>query len=72
MVPGQALPRVVTSGLGGVFPAGLVVGKLSRVEPSPDGLFQTGEVQLDDRLAALDEVTVLVAENPPASAPPAP
>jgi rod shape-determining protein MreC len=59
--------RLLTSGLGGVFPAGLPVGRLTRVEPSPDGLFQTGEVELPAALLALDEVTVLV---PDASAPP--
>lgn len=31
-----------------------------KVEPSTDGLFKSGEVKLDDRLAALTEVTVLV------------
>jgi rod shape-determining protein MreC len=54
--------RLLTSGLGGVFPAGLPVGRLMRVEPSPDGLFQTGEVELPAALLALDEVTVLVPD----------
>jgi len=62
--------RLLTSGLGGVFPAGLPVGWLTRVEPSPDGLFQTGEVRLDGRLSTLDEVTVLVPERPPPSSAP--
>jgi rod shape-determining protein MreC len=57
--------RLLTSGLGGVFPAGLAIGWLTRVEPSPDGLFQTGEVRLDSRLSTLDEVTVLVPETSP-------
>ncbi|MEI6862667.1 MAG: rod shape-determining protein MreC [Verrucomicrobiota bacterium] len=54
--------RLLTSGNGGVFPAGLPVGLLMRVEPSPDGLFQTGEVLLPTKLSALDEVTVLVPD----------
>ncbi len=66
---------LVTSGLGGVFPPGLTIGTLMRVEPSTDGLFKTGEVQLDPRLAELTEVTVLVPlapeEAPPAPAAPA-
>ncbi|MSU69445.1 MAG: rod shape-determining protein MreC [Opitutaceae bacterium] len=55
---------LVTSGLGGVFPAGLVIGQITRVEPSTDGLFQTGDVHLDPRLTSLNEVTVLVPLNP--------
>jgi rod shape-determining protein MreC len=71
--PGHA-PRLVTSGLGGVFPAGLTIGRLVRVVPSDDGLFKTGVVELDDRLSQLTEVTVLVPEERPAAiaAPPAP
>lgn len=56
--------RLVTSGLGGVFPPGLTLGSVVKVEPSPDGLFKNGEVQLDPNLASLTEVTVLVPLNP--------
>jgi rod shape-determining protein MreC len=59
----NASRRVVTSGLGGVFPAGLTIGQLLEVQPSGDGLFKTGVVQLDPRLAELTEVTVLVPEQ---------
>ena len=60
-----AAPRhLVTSGLGGVFPAGLTIGDLTALEPSTDGLFKTGEVKLDDRLGTLTEVTILVPLNP--------
>lgn len=55
--------RLVTSGLGGVFPPGLTIGEITRLEPSTDGLFKTGEVRLDDRLGELTEVTVLVPLN---------
>lgn len=54
--------RLVTSGLGGVFPPNLTIGHLTSVEPSSDGLFKTGEVRLDPALSALNEVTVLVPE----------
>lgn len=56
--------RLVTSGLGGVFPPGLTLGSVTKVEPSTDGLFKTGEVQLDPNLANLTEVTVLVSVDP--------
>ena len=56
--------KLVTSGLGGVFPPGLSLGTVTKVEPSADGLFKTGEVQLDPRLSSLTEVTVLVPLNP--------
>jgi rod shape-determining protein MreC len=54
--------RLVTSGLGGVFPPNLTIGYLIKVEPSSDGLFKSGEVRLDRTLSALNEVTVLVPE----------
>ena len=60
----QSPKRLVTSGLGGIFPAGLTIGLITKVEPSPDGLFKTGEVQLDPNLSRLAEVTILVPLNP--------
>ena len=52
--------RLVTSGFGGVFPPGLTLGIITRVTIGSDGLFQSGEVKLDERLGSLTEVTVLV------------
>ena len=56
--------RLVTSGLGGVFPPGLIIGEITTLELGADGLFKTGEVTLDERLGSLTEVTVLVPLNP--------
>ncbi len=52
--------RLVTSGLGGVFPPGLTLGTITVARIASDGLFKTGEVKLDERLGSLTEVTVLV------------
>ncbi len=57
-------PRIlVTSGLGGVFPPGLHIGRITSLEPSAEGLFQTGRVELDQRLNSLYEVAVLIPED---------
>lgn len=58
-----ATKRLVTSGLG-VFPPGLLIGEITGLELSADGLFKSGEVQLDQRLGTLSEVTVLIPLNP--------
>jgi rod shape-determining protein MreC len=55
--------RLATSGLGGVYPPGLTIGRIVHVESSADGLFKTGEVELDPRLSELTEVTVLVKQD---------
>ena len=52
--------RLVTSGLGGVFPAGLNLGQMVQVERGGDGLFQAGVVELDPHLTDVMEVAVLV------------
>ncbi len=56
--------RIVTSGLGGVFPPGLAIGSLVRLEGSGDGLFKTGDVRLDSRLSEISEATILVPVKP--------
>ncbi len=60
----SAPKRLATSGLGGVYPPGLTIGRIDHVESSADGLFKTGQVALDPRLSELTEVTVLVALGP--------
>ena len=65
-VPGDIAPtpaqpaQLVTSGLGGVFPAGLLIGRIQRLNIGPDGQFKEGDVVLDERLSSLSEVAVLV------------
>lgn len=54
-------PRIITSGMGGVFPAGLHIGYLRRLRPGASGMFQDGDIYLDKRLSSLTEVAVLIA-----------
>ncbi len=56
--------RLVTAGLGGVFPAGIVIGHIQNLELDTNGLFKSGTVLLDPRLNELHEVAVLVPLNP--------
>lgn len=55
--PGQA---VVTSGLGGVFPAGIPVGRIVDWRAVESGLYLRARVRLAAQLSALEEVWVLL------------
>jgi rod shape-determining protein MreC len=56
--------EVVTSGLGASFPAGLVVGKITRVG-GDDGMFQSVEVRPTVDVSRVRAVMVLLAPPPP-------
>ncbi len=56
--------KLVSTRLGGTFPPGLAIGSVSWLAPGSTGIFQTGEVLLDERLLSLKEVTVLIPLNP--------
>jgi rod shape-determining protein MreC len=51
---------VVASGLGEVYPKGLLIGTVAAVHQKPQGLFHEVEVQPAVDLAQLEEVLVLV------------
>jgi rod shape-determining protein MreC len=51
--------RVVTSGLGGIFPRDIPVGVVVDAQPVEYGLYTEARVQLNVNLGALDEVWVL-------------
>lgn len=53
---------VITSGLGGVFPKGVVVGYVREVQREQYGLFQTVEVEPAVNFSDLEEVLILVKE----------
>lgn len=58
------LPTLITSGMGGVYPAGLRVGAISRLRQGAGGMFFTGDVLLDQRLSSLTEVAVMIQIPP--------
>jgi len=60
----QAPLKLVTTSLGGTFPAGLAIGSVGWMEPGSSGIFQAGRVALDKRLLNLREVTILIPLNP--------
>ena len=72
----QYLPRtapvdagdvLITSGTGGIFPKGLVVGRVTEVEKPAFGLYQRARAEPSVDFARLEEVVLLV---PDASVPP--
>ena len=52
--------KVLSSGLGGIFPKGLVVGTVTNVKKKKQGLFQEITVTPKADLARLEEVLVLL------------
>ncbi|MEI6516030.1 MAG: rod shape-determining protein MreC [bacterium] len=54
---------VMTSGLGGVFPAGLMVGRVVRMRPDESGLYQQAEIAPAADLARLQRVLVIMSED---------
>lgn len=52
--------RVVTSGQGGVFPAGILVGQIADFRTIGYGLYKEARVSLAVRMSALEEVFVIV------------
>ncbi len=61
---------VITSGLGGVFPAGLLVGKVVEVKPDQYGLNQTALVKPGADFYDIKNVIVIrrIMQQPDASA----
>ncbi len=57
--------RVVTSGTGGVFPKGLVLGTVTAVSPSDFGMFRAVDITPAVNLSRLEEVLVLLPEVRP-------
>ena len=56
----DGLHALFTSGLGEIFPRGILVGKLLAVEPAPGSLTTTAQVKLSVNSSKLNEVWVLM------------
>ncbi len=56
--------KIISSGLGGVFPQGLLVGEIVRVEKKKSGLFQYVEVAPGASFATLEEVFIVLTLPP--------
>lgn len=56
--------KVVTSGLGGRYPKGLMIGKISKIEKKSYGLFQHAEIMLSADFTKLEEVFVVGETQP--------
>jgi rod shape-determining protein MreC len=54
--------KVITSGLGGIFPKGLIIGTVTKVERKRPGVFQYVEVAPTVNFSRLEEVLVLKGE----------
>ena len=54
--PGQT---VVTSGMGGIFPPGIPIGKIADFHSAELGMLTEARVKLGANLSALEEVWVL-------------
>jgi rod shape-determining protein MreC len=55
---------VVTSGLGGNFPKGLMVGEIKKVDKKGHGVFQYAELVPSVDLTQLEEVFVIIEPLP--------
>ena len=60
---------IITSGYGGVFPKGIVVGKISAIKNEPGGLLKYGVIEPAVDFQKLEDVEIIVKSR---EAPPAP
>jgi rod shape-determining protein MreC len=55
---------VVTSGIGGVYPKGLLIGDVTKARKDPGELYQRIEVRPTAQIAGIEEVLVLLSKPP--------
>lgn len=56
--------RVVTSGLAGNFPKGLMIGEIKKVDKKGHGIFQSAELVTSVDFTRLEEVLIITASSP--------
>ncbi len=54
--------EVISSGLGGVYPKGLLIGKVIRVEEEKNRLYKVAEIRPAVDFSRLEEVTVIIEQ----------
>lgn len=56
--------RVITSGLGGIFPAGIAIGQVSQVRQRDTDMFQEATIEPSVEFGRLEDVLVIVNHQP--------
>lgn len=54
---------IMTSGIGGVFPAGIPVGRITSVEGETSGLFRTCALKTEVDFGKLEEMMIIASDN---------
>ena len=61
--------RVITSGLGGLFPKGILIGNIVEVKRQPHELFQTASIETAVDLSRMEEVFIIISGPYPQGSP---
>ena len=61
--------RVITSGLGGLYPKGILIGTIVEVMVQPHELFQTASIETAVDLSRMEEVFIIISGSYPEGSP---
>ena len=61
--------RVITSGLGGLYPKGILIGTIVEVRVQPHELFQTASIETAVDLSRMEEVFIIISGSCPEGSP---
>ena len=61
--------RVITSGLGGLYPKGILIGTIVEVRIQPHELFQTASIETAVDLSRMEEVFIIISGSYPEGSP---
>ena len=62
MIPLES--KVYTSGLGGIYPAGIYIGQVKEITLDSLGLYQIAKIKPDTSYDTIRYVSILMRENP--------